>query len=38
VANARSLVLVLKIKLVVIHELKIMYENVFENDEIAMLV
>jgi len=37
-ANARSLVLVLEIKLVVIHELKIMYESVFESDEIVMLV
>jgi hypothetical protein len=30
--------LVLEVELVVVHEPKIMYENVFKNDEIAMLV
>jgi hypothetical protein len=37
-ASARSLMLVLEIKLVVIHELMIMNESAFESDEIAMLV
>jgi hypothetical protein len=37
-ANGCSLVLVLEVELVVIDEPKIMYESVFESDEIAMLI
>ncbi len=37
-ANACSLMQVLEVELVVIHEPKIMYESVFKSDEIAMLI